>query len=263
MWNDPRVRKLSLVAKLLAVYLFSNDRAHITGLYFFSPTIAADELDVKLQAVDGAFIELQRAGFCSWDEARRVVWVKNMWKRQPHGGVKIDRLPRYFANLNGSPLVSAFLERYCDDTNLAPLGYLVGGTVPPTTTPTSGTVPPHKIEQEIEQEQEKEVPPSYPPPMGGSDVVTPKTSRLTKPKASHDPEVVRAELEKIDLPSMKRKFPNKDVDACWGDFFEVCLTGTAKKAWPNPYDYVDFSKAFENWLRKRPDRTTNPLEGLR
>ena len=80
-----------------------------------------------------------------------------------------------------------------------------------------------------------------------------KRKKKSIPLPPKDVEVIKAKLEKVDLPNLRQKFKTKDVNGRWEEFYETCVTGTAKKPWPNPYDYVDFSKGFCNWLRKSPD----------
>lgn len=234
IWNDPRIHKLDCTAKLLAVYMFSNDRAHVTGLYFFSIALACDELGIDVTKIRKALKQLIEVNFCQHDSERRVIWIRNMWKRQPHAGVHLNRLQDHFKALNGTPLVGAFLSKYPHlkqyVTNLHELG----------TNQNESAL--QEIEQEIEQEQDKN--PPYPPKRG-------------KPRVSHILEDIKAELEKVDLPKIRQDFPNKDINATWEEFYECCVSGTAKKPWPNPYDYVDFGRGFLTWVRKRPDRTVD------
>lgn len=108
------------------------------------------------------------------------------------------------------------------------------------------------LEGKIKKER-KEVPPLIPPQ--GEPDTKPKSR---KPKPSRDTAWIQMELNKIDLEKFHHDFPNKDVDAVFCEFSETCLTGTAKKAWPNPYDYTNFSKGFRTWLARAPDRTCTP-----
>src|SRR3990172_5805064 len=104
------------MGKLLAVYMITNDRAHVSGLYVFSMILALDELGVESKSDKAkmyqAFKKLCDLNFCKWDEERRVIWICNMWKRQSKVGVHLDRLQNHFLTLNGSPLVNAFLSYY-------------------------------------------------------------------------------------------------------------------------------------------------------
>lgn len=232
IWNDPRIRRLKKPeTKLLAVYLFGNDRSHVTGLYFFSKALASDELDIKITIINKSFADLCRERFCHWDEERRVVFVTNMWKRQPHAGIHLDRLQDHFKTLNGTPLIGMFLAKY---------PHLKRYVTNPNYLVTDWN---ESALQEIEQEQEIEI----------EQESTPLPPKRGKPKPTRNIEVIKSELEKIDLPKIRRDFPSKDVNLTWEEFYECCIAGTAKKPWPNPYGYVDFGRGFLTWVRKRPD----------
>lgn len=240
IWNDPRIRKLDPIAKILAVYLITNDRTHITGLYFFSLALASDELQIDIVKMRKAFKLLCDVKFCKWDEERRVIWVVNMWKRQGKAGVHFDRLQNHFLTLNNTPLIGQFLSRYSsynipvtklslpchdDGTNLNESAH-------------------HEQEQELEQEQD-----IYPTP------AEPVSRKKVKVEVSHDPEEIRVEIEKVeqDLPRIREKFPTKDVSGVWEVFADDCLTGGSKHTTPNPYKYTDFKKGFYTYLRNSRD----------
>jgi hypothetical protein len=201
-------------------------------LYFFSLALASDELDIDITKIRKAFKLLCERKFCKWDEDRRVVWVVNMWKRQGKAGVHFDRLQNHFLTLNNTPLVAQFLSRY-SSYNI-PVTKL---SLPCHDDVTDLNESAHH-EQEQEQEQDK----------------NPLPPRKGNPKVSHEVEVIKAELEKVDLPKTRQDFPNKDVNATWEEFYECCISGTAKKPWPNPYNYVDFGRGFLTWVRKREDQ---------
>ncbi|MFA4845760.1 MAG: hypothetical protein WC654_04335 [Patescibacteria group bacterium] len=253
-WDDPKIRRLGLATKMLALYLFSNSQAHVTGVYVFHKILAADHLCIDLKTVEKSFQELCRCGFCIWDEERRVVWVKNMWKRQPHAGVHLDRLPIYFKTLNGSPLVAQFFKQYCNDKKLALACHHFVTNLHESALQ----------EQEIEQEQEQEYPPIPPPTEPGGGV------RRKLPLLKSVKTLTQA-LAGVDIQPMRDVFQPRgfDVDACWEAFCSYVLKGNASKTFPNPSNWRDFPLAFREscdralrqgrFLLPKPD----PLEGLK
>jgi len=243
IWNDPKIRSLDTTAKLLAVYLFSNDRTHVTGLYCFSLAMAADELDIGIPTVQKAFEKLCRVGFCKWDEQRRVIWVVNMWKRQPHSSIHLKRIQNHLLTLNGSPLVWEFIERYKDDN--IPVTKLS----PPRHQPVTDL-----SRQETETETEKELPPN--PPQGGG-------RRRNRLPLLQTQEELSPVLEDIDLQPYRDEWGPKglDVDACWVNFRDFVLMGSARDPFPNPAKWRDFKKAFRDKCQRSIDRGEYMIRG--
>lgn len=111
-WDDPKFEGKGLVVKSLAFHLWTNPGSHVTGLYRLRFSTVLEQLEISRDQFETAFAFLQEINFCKWDQERRIVWVVNMWKRQPHDTVKIQRLPSHFKTLFESPLVDEFLHKY-------------------------------------------------------------------------------------------------------------------------------------------------------
>lgn len=231
VWNDPRIRKLDTTSKLLAFYLITNDRSHVTGLYFFSLALASDELNIDITKIRKSFKLLCEVNFCQWDEERRVVWVRNMWKRQPHANVHYARVENYFLTLNGTPLVPLFLK------------YYPAVKLPGTKLSQKWHNPVTDLslqEQEIEQKQEIE-----------QEIVTPSPPAQA-PKKDQVVEI------KSQLTEYATKYPQIDVTKeyeKWQDW----MAAKGKT-------FRNYHAAFRNWLRnaeefrrqKAPDTPEEP-----
>lgn len=76
-WNDPWFEKLSTSAKLLFVYLFTNNACNQAGLYQITAKRIKFECDID---IDKYTTELQEKVF--WSPQDNVVWVKNFFKHQ-------------------------------------------------------------------------------------------------------------------------------------------------------------------------------------
>jgi hypothetical protein len=192
------------------LYLITNDRTHITGLYFFSLALAADELDIDITKIRKSFKLLCEVKFCKWDELHRVVWVVNMWKRQGKAGVHFDRLQNHFLTLNDTPLVGQFLSRYSSYnipvTKLSLLCHDDGTNLNESAH--------HDQEQELEQDS------STPP-------ATPKKDQVVELKSQ--------------IPDYATKYPNLDVN----NEYEKWKDWMAAKG----KTFKNYQAAFRNWLR--------------
>jgi len=62
-WNNPLVKKMSVEANLLRLYLLSNHFANASGYYIFKAAYAAEDLPMSKPKVLRAMKELEEAGF--------------------------------------------------------------------------------------------------------------------------------------------------------------------------------------------------------
>lgn len=69
-----------------------------------------------------------------------------------------------------------------------------------------------------------------------------------KPVASHDREFLQEQLSGINIPDFERKYGPEglDVIACFNDFTDYVLNGTAKNQTPNQANWTAFSRAFHD-----------------
>lgn len=150
-WDDPKFNELGRDVLCLALYLVTNPDSHTTGIYRFRPSLACERMQMPQEQFRVAFDRLIELGFCKWDPDRRIVWVVNMFKRQPHDGLHINRLPGHFKTLYDSPLINEFLDKYpkCQDMHKA-------GTKLSQTRHKTGTNLHKSALQKKEKEKEKE-----------------------------------------------------------------------------------------------------------
>lgn len=80
MWKDPWFEDLGTEAKLLFVYLFTNDRTTAAGVFEVTERTMAHETGIDRSRVSEALGEL--ADKVAWWPEHRVVWVKNFYRRQ-------------------------------------------------------------------------------------------------------------------------------------------------------------------------------------
>jgi len=75
-WQDPWFESLSPKAKLLFIYLWTNEICNQAGMYQISQRRIEFEVGFK---IDDVMEELKEKVF--WDKKRNIVWVKNFLKR--------------------------------------------------------------------------------------------------------------------------------------------------------------------------------------
>jgi len=73
LWQDEKVALLSCEAKLLFIYLFSNEKCSMSGLYKISPDFMSFE--TKLPNVNGYLQELASENLIRYDFKKNSVWV--------------------------------------------------------------------------------------------------------------------------------------------------------------------------------------------
>jgi hypothetical protein len=76
-WQDPWFEPLSIKAKLLFIYLWTNDVCNQSGCYQISPRRVEFETSLKIQDV---IQELRPKA--EWFKEEQIVWVKSFFKRQ-------------------------------------------------------------------------------------------------------------------------------------------------------------------------------------
>ena len=76
-WQDPWFESLSIKAKLLFIYLWTNDVCNQAGCYQISPRRVEFETSLKIQ---DTISELRPKA--EWFKTEQIVWVKSFFKRQ-------------------------------------------------------------------------------------------------------------------------------------------------------------------------------------
>lgn len=123
MWADSWFIELTPDQKLLFIYLFSNQRTSVCGLYELPIRVISFETGLEIEVVKKCFNVFSSAGKIYYDDVAGVVWVVNMLKYQ--GSTSPKLMSRIDADIKSVPdceLKKRFLERYPNDTVLIPYG---------------------------------------------------------------------------------------------------------------------------------------------
>ena len=78
IWKDPWFFELEAAEKFLFIYLFSNERSNLTGLYELHTKVIAFETDLNTRQIDDAFATFERAGKVYRDGT--WIWIPNLIK---------------------------------------------------------------------------------------------------------------------------------------------------------------------------------------
>lgn len=77
IWRT-RLRELSPNAKLLGIYLMTNDRFQMVGIYHLPKVIMGLETSLEEDQLEFSMNELIEDGFCHYDEETMFVWITDM-----------------------------------------------------------------------------------------------------------------------------------------------------------------------------------------
>ena len=99
IWKDAWFFELSSDEKLLFIYLFSNERANVTGLYDLHKRIISFETGLSQSVVDKGFYTFEKAGKVYYDNG--WIWIPNLLKYNT-ASLKSDKIRIH---------INAFLER--------------------------------------------------------------------------------------------------------------------------------------------------------
>jgi hypothetical protein len=135
-WTDPEVEKLTPTAKLVFLYLITNEHAHLSGLYHITVGTISDETGVDIEQVELALSELtagrdtlsdrvshrvsdgvydRSSGHAPKPFVRRegkMLWVVNMFKYQGSGDKVNQAVEKHFKTLHKCKLIQEFVIMY-------------------------------------------------------------------------------------------------------------------------------------------------------
>jgi hypothetical protein len=111
-WSDPKVRSLSPQAKLLFLYLITNDRSHVSGIYYLPKASISHETGYPINTLSKVVQELIASKTIAVDEERDVFWVKKMFRYQGRGKKNNASATKQLASLHNSPLIKEFCKLY-------------------------------------------------------------------------------------------------------------------------------------------------------
>ena len=201
IWTDPWFIELEADEKLLFIYLFSNDRANLVGIYDISPKTIAHETDIPKERIGEILADFEMDGKVFRDGS--WVWIVNLFNYNAH-------------NL-ASPKIHTHIItclQAIKNTNLAQQWLIRYGTILEKhglDTVSYRMIPARK---EQEQEQEQEIPESEKASDSGS--ASPKpTQRQIQDKARAELEDHFSEYSKIPKPNSLAGKVRKSTGELW------------------------------------------------
>ena len=111
-WSDPKVQSLSPQAKLVFLYLITNDRAHVSGIYYLPMAVMAVETGYPINTLSRVVRELIACETIAIDSERAIFWVKKMFRYQGRGSKNNSSATKQLTTLHNSPLIKDFCKLY-------------------------------------------------------------------------------------------------------------------------------------------------------
>lgn len=114
IWQDQKIKALSLEGKLLFLYLITNIHSHYSGIYYLPPEIIKRELPpLTMALIDKAIQELEKSELIIYDADNSVFWVVNMTDYQCKGNSKslVQGIANHLEQLE-TTLTDRFTEHY-------------------------------------------------------------------------------------------------------------------------------------------------------
>lgn len=114
MWSsDQWFAELSAEEKLLFVYLFSNERASVSGLYELPIRVMAFETGLGADVIREALRKFSDDNKVLYDFEKSVVWVRNMLKYQGSASPKVaNRIKADVASVPDCEIKTCWLSEY-------------------------------------------------------------------------------------------------------------------------------------------------------
>lgn len=116
-WTDPKVQSLDLNTQRLFIYLFTNPHRNYCGLYYLPKGYIKEQTKLPDTSIDRGMDTLIHGQFIEYDEEFKIVFVKNMLKRQI-GKVEmlnqkqLKGIANHLETLHNCPLIQRFLDKY-------------------------------------------------------------------------------------------------------------------------------------------------------
>ena len=117
IWSDKGFKEKleNPLAKLIFIYLFTNEGLTISGIY----ELDLEECQLRLKIKHGfsqAFKQLLSSGFVQFDEERSLIWVVNRFRYLSNSPKIIQSAINELRQLN-HPFKKSFIERYQEVLN--------------------------------------------------------------------------------------------------------------------------------------------------
>jgi hypothetical protein len=120
-WNDPFVMKLSLKAKLLYIYLWTNLHCNQAGFYEIAPETITFETGLTIEEIPELMGHLEPK--IAWYPERNLVWVKNFLRRQSKSPKFLTAAAKCLEAINSNGLVHEFITFNEEHTLSIPYQY--------------------------------------------------------------------------------------------------------------------------------------------
>jgi len=222
IWKDAWFLDLEAQDKLLFIYLFSNERSNLSGLYDISLKVIAFETDIPVEEVRAGLARFERAGKAFYQDG--WLWIPKLLRYNAQNITSPNiqtHLRSCLSEIPDIPLKAQWIAYYND---LVEPAYRMDTPSSPMDTPQghTDTAPYQYKEQEQEQEQEQELitmgatapaPDGAPlPPASAPDLPEPKPER-PPPRASPLTEGLRGFLDCFGAQRFKNNI-QKEAIAC-------------------------------------------------
>lgn len=111
MWKDSWFLELEPKQKLFFIYLFTNERASISGMYELSKKVMAFESGLTLKEIDAAFAVFAEQERAFYEDG--VVWVINLRKYHETASPKIQKaIEDDLKKIKDTVLKNEYMKRY-------------------------------------------------------------------------------------------------------------------------------------------------------
>ena len=115
IWKDDWFLDLDPLHKLFFIYLFTNERASISGIYELSKRVMAFESGLTFSEIDAALQAFEQEGKAHYDDG--VVWIPNLRKYHESKSPKVVTfIEEDVRRLRNCKLKSIYMEKYHMDT---------------------------------------------------------------------------------------------------------------------------------------------------
>lgn len=118
IWKDSWFLDLDPKHKLFFIYLFTNERASISGIYELSKRVMAFESGLTFSEIDDALQAFEAQGKAHYDDG--VVWIPNLRKYHESKSPKVVKfIEEDVGSLKDCKLKSMYMNLYSMDTVLS------------------------------------------------------------------------------------------------------------------------------------------------
>lgn len=228
---------------IVGAYLMTSPHANMIGLYYQPLLYMAHETGLGLEGASLGLITCIDVGFCAFDSATEMVWVKEMasWqiaKQLKEVDLRCKGIQKEYDSLQANPFLGDFFARYSKNFHMTSARENKG-----LPKPLGKPLLSQEQEQEQEQEQKKELSPTAheTPKMNGHDLlgeilvtksqkdevapilesyhrILPKCQRLNVLSDERRKKILKA----VKLAKRLCKEKSLDYEIFWDVYFEEC-----------------------------------------